>query len=227
MDKTTETQVDNILTNSKIHDTIRWTMHCLYFERTIMGIEKELNELFLMQQVYSTLFSVYNKVQTESAKCFMKLSSRQYMTMLAIHHLPENDATINSVARKLGTTKQNAKQLITILEKNGYIVTELSNTDRRKGNIIITQSGINEMLKSSEIGIMFLADVFNEFTGDEMQILWELLKKMYRFDGKEQDGFEEDPNENKMIDQASQEVQIKALQAFVEKRKKREGNIHE
>ncbi len=192
-----------------------------------MGIEKELNELFLMQQVYSTLFSVYNKVQTESAKCFMKLSSRQYMTMLAIHHLPENDATINSVARKLGTTKQNAKQLITILEKNGYIVTELSNTDRRKGNIIITQSGINEMLKSSEIGIMFLADVFNEFTGDEMQILWELLKKMYRFDGKEQDGFEEDPNENKMIDQASQEVQIKALQAFVEKRKKREGNIHE
>lgn len=43
------------------------------------------------------------------------------MTMVAIAHLPEGKATFNNIARKLGTTKQNVKQIITAMEKKGYI----------------------------------------------------------------------------------------------------------
>ncbi len=185
-----------------------------------MDNDNVLKDLFLMQQVYATLFSVYNKLQTESDKHFVALSSRQYMTMLAIFHLPENETTINNIAKKLGSTKQNTKQLITALEKKGYIKLKPSDIDKRAINISVTPSGINEMLKSGEIGIMFLADVFNEFTGEELQTLWDLMKKIYRFDGKEQDGFEDDPGENNTMDEAAQETQAKALQAFIDKRKK-------
>lgn len=185
-----------------------------------MDNDKVLKDLFLMQQAYSTLFSVYNKLQTESDKHFVALSSRQYMTMLAILHLSENETSINNIAKKMGTTKQNTKQLITVLEKKGYINIKPSDADKRATNISITPAGINEMLKSGEIGIMFLADVFSEFTSDELQTLWDLLKKLYRFNGKEQDGFEDDPGENNTMDEAAQEAQAKALQAFIDKRKK-------
>ncbi len=185
-----------------------------------MDNDNVLKDLFLMQQTYATLFSVYNKLQTESDKHFVALSSRQYMTMLAILHLSENETTINSIAKKLGSTKQNTKQLITVLEKKGYINIKPSDIDKRATNISITTSGINEMLKSGEIGIMFLGEVFNEFTGEELQTLWDLLKKIYRFDGKEQDGFENDPCENIAMDETAQEAQAKALQAFIDKRKR-------
>lgn len=43
------------------------------------------------------------------------------MAMVAIAHLPEDETTFNNIARKLGITKQSAKQLITIIENKGYV----------------------------------------------------------------------------------------------------------
>ena len=47
------------------------------------------------------------------------------------------------------------------------------------------------MLESNEKMIFFLAAIFNDFTSEEMETLWSLFKKLYRFDGEGQDGFEE------------------------------------
>jgi hypothetical protein len=33
--------------------------------------------------------------------------------------------------------------------------------------------------------------MFHDFTTDEIETFWRLLQKLYRFDGEEQDGFEE------------------------------------
>src|SRR6478736_6047773 len=74
-------------------------------------------ELFLMQQTYATLFSLANKIQVKGDKSLELLTSRQHMAMVAIAHLPEDETTLNNIARKLGTTKQSVKQLITIMEE--------------------------------------------------------------------------------------------------------------
>jgi hypothetical protein len=36
-----------------------------------------------------------------------------------------------------------------------------------------------------------MADIFKDFTKEEIETLWKLLVKLYRFDGVEMDGFEE------------------------------------
>lgn len=53
------------------------------------------------------------------------------MAMVAIIHLPENETTLNNIAKKLGTTKQSVKQLITNLENKGYVLTVPSQYDKR------------------------------------------------------------------------------------------------
>jgi DNA-binding MarR family transcriptional regulator len=155
----------------------------------LMDVHKEL---FLMQQAYSTLFSLTNKVQIAGDKYFEGLTSRQYMTMIAAAHLEEDERTLNNIARKLGTTKQSVKQLINIIEEKGYIITEPSTKDKRAVNIKFTEAGIQEMLKCGELGIYLLADFFKDFSSSEIETLWVLLKKLYRFDGEEQDGLEEE-----------------------------------
>ena len=86
-----------------------------------MKYEKELHDLFLMQQVYGTLFSLTNKLQISGDSYFEKLTSRQFMAIVAILHLPQEETTINNIARKLGTSKQNANRMISSLEKTGYV----------------------------------------------------------------------------------------------------------
>lgn len=149
-------------------------------------------DLFLMQQTYSTLFSVTNKLQVQGDQYLQSLTSRRCMAMVAIVHLPEGGATLNNIARKLGTTKQSVKQLIDILEKKGYVNVVPSKQDKRAVNVGITESGKQVLMECSEKSIYFFAEAFKHFTTEEMEILWSLLKKLYRFDGEEQSGFEEE-----------------------------------
>lgn len=151
-------------------------------------------ELFLMQQTYATLFSLTNKIQIKGDTYIDGLTSRQMMAMVAIIHLPEEETTLNNIAKKLGTTKQNVKQLIMIIQQKGFVVMMPSVHDKRSINIKITESGKNIIMSCGEQSLKFFTDVFQHFTTEEMEILWVLLKKMYCFDGEEQDGFEENMN---------------------------------
>ncbi|MDP4145530.1 MAG: MarR family transcriptional regulator [Bacillota bacterium] len=173
-------------------------------------------EAFLMQQTYATLFSLANKLQVQGDKYLEGLTSRQYMAMIAIAHLPEDETTLNNIARKLGTTKQSVKQLITIMENKGYVITVPSPKDKRAVNIKITEAGKQIAMKCGELGLYFMADLFKYFTSEEMEILWGLLKKLYRFDGEEQDGFEEEGVLE--IDEDLSEVQERVFKEFERRR---------
>ncbi len=173
-------------------------------------------EIFLMQQTYATLFSLANKIQMKGDQYFKTLTSRQFMAMIAIIHLPEDETTLNNIAKKLGTTKQSVKQLISIIENKGYVITTPSKKDKRAVNIKITESGKQVMLECSEKGLNFFGDLFKDFTSKEMEILWEMLKKMYRFDGEPQDGFEAEAALDMGAEQY--EAQTRALKEFERRR---------
>lgn len=168
--------------------------------------------LFLIQQIYGTIFSLTNKLQIKGDEYSEPITVRQLMAMIAIIHLPEEETTINNIARKLGTTKQSAKQLIAILEKKGYVITVPSMQDKRAVNIKITEAGKQVMIECSEKSMTFFGKISKKFSIEEMETLWKLLKKLYRFDGEEQDGFEEkvdyDLGENK------DEIQKRAFAEF-------------
>ncbi|GFZ33103.1 MarR family transcriptional regulator [Clostridium zeae] len=173
-------------------------------------------ELFLMQQAYATLFSLTNKVQMVGDKYLEGLTSRQYMTIVAMAHLDEDERTINNIARKLGTTKQSVKQLIDIMEKKGYIKTVPSTKDKRAINVMITEEGTKVIVKCTENGIYLFADLFKDFSSSEIETLWNLLKKLYQFDGEEQDGFESEGFLDLGVDPS--EFQEKVLNEFGRRR---------
>ncbi|MGE7788756.1 MarR family winged helix-turn-helix transcriptional regulator [Lysinibacillus sp. NPDC096259] len=179
------------------------------------------NDLFLMQQIYSALFSVGNKIQVQSDQYLEKLTSRQFMVILAIAHLPEDQASFNNIARKLGTTKQNVKQLVTTMKNKGYVEIAPSQQDKRAVNTTITEFGKQVALEAGEKGTYFLAELFKNFSTNELETMWGLLKKLFSFDGEEQDGFEE--RSNLTMDENQIDVQLKVLKEFERRRNHLEG----
>lgn len=151
----------------------------------------DTHDIFLWTQTYATLFSLSNKLQIKGDQYIEDLTSRQLMTMIAIAHLPKDQTSLNNIARKMGTSKQNVKQLITALEKKNYVTTLHSDTDKRAYIIEITELGKETFIACSQKGIAFFAELFKGFTTDELETFWSYLKKLYRYDGEEQDGFEE------------------------------------
>ena len=168
--------------------------------------------LYLIQQIYATLFSLTNKLQIKGDEFCEQITSRQFMALVAIIHLPENETTLNNIARKLGTTKQSIKQMITILENKGFVITVPSQYDKRAVNVTITESGAKAMTVCAEKSMGFFANLSRDFSIEEMEILWTLLKKLYIFDGEEQDGFEE--NAEFDMGEDTHEIQERALKEF-------------
>lgn len=173
-------------------------------------------ELFLIQQIYGTLFALANKIQTKGDTYFEDITSRQFMIMMAIIHLPEEEATIINIAKKLGTTKQSARHLISSIESKGYVIAIPSLLDRRAVNIKITESGMKVLLQCGERSIHFLADLSRNFTKEELEQLWTLLKKLYQFDGERQDGFEE--SITIQMGEEQDEMTKKAMEEFATRR---------
>lgn len=178
------------------------------------------NTLFLMQQIYITIFSLTNKLQIKGDGYYEHLTSRQVMTLVAILHLPENETTINNIARILGTTKQSMKRVLSIIENKGYIISVPSQLDKRAINIKITEMGKQIIKECGENSIRFLADISKKLSMEEMEMLWTLLKKLYSFDGEEQNSFEEEVDYK--IDEIENDSKIRALNEFERLRNKSE-----
>lgn len=148
-------------------------------------------KMFLWTQTYATLFSLSNKLQIDGDRYLGELTSRQLMTMIAILHLPKDQTSFNAIARKLGTTKQNVKQLMVALEKKQYITMAQSPSDKRAYVVEFTELGKEVLTKCNERGIQFFSEVFKDFSIDELETLWGYLQRLHSYDGEKQDGFEE------------------------------------
>ncbi|MDR1159389.1 MAG: MarR family transcriptional regulator [Syntrophomonadaceae bacterium] len=148
-------------------------------------------DLFFAQQALTALFSVTNKLQMQGDKYLGDLTIRQMLAIPAIIHAPNRNATVNHIARQLGTTKQSAKQIVDAMEKKKYVSVSPNELDKRAVNVTVTPEGERAFRVCSERTDVFLADIFHEFTTEDLETLCVLFSKLYRFDGVGQDNFKE------------------------------------
>lgn len=171
-------------------------------------------DLFFAQQAFVTLFSVINKLQTEGDKYLQDLTIRQMLAISAIIHAPDGKATISYIAQKLVTTKQSAKQIVVAMERKNYLSIEPSELDKRAVNITITPEGYKAFRECLECTDEFLADIYHDFTTEDLETLCILLQKLYNFDGIQQGGF----NENMNYDPNDAEIILRHHQKFLNRR---------
>ena len=150
----------------------------------------DIQELFFSQQALAALFAVTNKLQLQGDKYLQDLTIRQMLAIPAIIHAPGGKATISYIARKLGTTKQSAKQIVDVIEKKKYISTAPSGRDKRAVDVTITPEGAQAFKTCSERTDEFLADIFHDFTAEDLEAFCTLLSMLYRFDGISMENFE-------------------------------------
>ena len=140
-------------------------------------------EMLLMQQIYATLMALAKKLDRQDNGYFRGLTARQYMVLRAVRHAQQDKTTMVDIANRLGTAKQNFTQLISILEKKGYVTRAARENNRRTVSVDVTELGLSAMLEYAGTGTSVMTDIFNDFTQKEMKTLWHLLKKLYRYDG--------------------------------------------
>ncbi|WP_143315403.1 MarR family winged helix-turn-helix transcriptional regulator [Clostridium sp. HBUAS56017] len=146
---------------------------------------------YYIQQIFSTIFYLSNKIQVQGDKLDKRITVRQWMVLLTILHLPENNASYSRIADKMGCTKQNVKHIIDSLQKKNYVILEKNEKDKRAINIKITTECSEIMKEYYKNGDKYLKNIFSNFEEKELKTLWESLKKIANYDGSNWTGYEE------------------------------------
>lgn len=149
-----------------------------------MKYQKERDMLGKMQSVYASLFATVNKLQACADANTSGLTSRQYILLTTISKMAPEDATLNNIATKIATSKQNVNKLVTALEQKGFVKIVPSKVDKRAVNASITKKG-EKMLAKCCLGVnQFYADLYSGFSDSEIEELKRLINKLAAYDGE-------------------------------------------
>ena len=122
------------------------------------------NGHFLIGQL--TAFS--NRYQTVADKFFKDISWKQCFVLICIKMF-EQAPTINELSEVLGSSRQNVKQLLIKLEKNGYIEFIKDETDKRKQRIIRTTKANEFDENHKEPSGVFMNKFFENIDQDKLK----------------------------------------------------------
>ncbi len=86
--------------------------------------------------------------------------------------------TMKNIAAKINRTKPTVTVLVDKLEKLGYIKRELSNTDNRSTNVVLTKKGENFKIVFEKISKGLNEMLFKNLSEKEAKLLEELLQKI-------------------------------------------------
>lgn len=146
---------------------------------------------YLVQQIFATIFSLNNKILRLGASVSPEMTLRQFMFILAIEHIPADQCTYNRIAGKLETSKQNVKQIADSLAIKEMIRVEPSALDKRAVTICLTEKGLATALDYAKKSQTLVSMAAEKMSSEDLNQLWGLLKRLYVFDGKERDGFDD------------------------------------
>lgn len=106
--------------------------------------------------------------------------SQQQWTLLGVLHRNGQGMTMTELGKNLLVTKANMTGMIDRLERDGYVSRHPDQFDRRVTKVMLTEKGNEFMQKIEQPRNEFHAEMFQEFTDEELVQFNNYLEKFFK-----------------------------------------------
>lgn len=123
------------------------------------------------QFIFGALLVVANKMDTLLERTLIKhnVTSKQWFLLLVLFNLFEKPPTIKEVAKEMGSSHQNVKQVALKLEEKGMLKLEKDKKDLRATRLILTEKSYEFWKEIEKDGKKFMDAFYNGIEKDEFQ----------------------------------------------------------
>ncbi|MDO5147647.1 MAG: winged helix DNA-binding protein [Eubacteriales bacterium] len=142
------------MTYEELGTTLQWKKNLLF-----AGV-------FIQENMLHAVFDRYNE-----------MSCKQWL-LLSVLKAFKTPPDLSTVARAMGCSRQNVKQLARPMEKEGYITMERSVEDARSLCISFTEKGKKASRENTAKGEFVHEAIFREFSDEEIETYFALSVKM-------------------------------------------------
>ncbi len=138
-----------------------------------MSIEQE-------QFIFGSILLLANKLQVLGDSFLPDITLKQWFLLLMISKLSDKQNNINSIAKAMGSSRQNTKKMIDLLESKGYVSANQSVQDLRNLNVLLTDKTREYFIKYESLGNKLLNELFIDFTDTDLDTAFGFLQKLLK-----------------------------------------------
>lgn len=108
------------------------------------------------------------------------LTTKQWLLTIVVQNIFDHDPTIKEVAKGMGSSHQNVKQVALKLEQKGFVVMEKDATDARITRIKLTDA-IDSFSKESQVkSEIFTEKLFHGISDEELAMTRSAIEKLLK-----------------------------------------------
>ena len=106
------------------------------------------------------------------------LTTKQWLLTIVVQNIFDHDPTIKEVAKGMGSSHQNVKQVALKLEQKGFVVMEKDPHDARITRIKLTDAVASFGKESQQKSEIFTEKLFDGITAEELAMTRSALEKL-------------------------------------------------
>jgi DNA-binding MarR family transcriptional regulator len=141
---------------------------------------KKIEKTSDTQYLFGALFLIANKVDTLLGREFKKfdITTKQWFLSIVIDNLFDNPPTIKEVAKEMGSSHQNVKQVALKLQEKDLLILDKDEKDARVTRLKLTEYSYSLLTKLRKEGNAFIESLFKGIEKDELTAARKVIQKI-------------------------------------------------
>ena len=128
--------------------------------------------------LFGLFFAFHNRLQAVGDSFYEEITCKQFFLLACMNLYPEEAPTANELAKTMGCTRQNVKEILNSLEKKQFVRLETDESDKRKKRVYLTEQAKLMGAKYRQKEIEFLKYLYEGVSNEEVDSAYSIISKI-------------------------------------------------
>lgn len=128
--------------------------------------------------LFGLFFAFHNRLQSVGDLFYEEITCKQFFLLACMNLYPEEAPTANELAKTMGCSRQNVKEILNSLEKKKFVCLETDVNDKRKKRVYLTEQAKIMGVKYQQKEIDFLRHLYEGVSDEEVDSAYNIISKI-------------------------------------------------
>lgn len=128
--------------------------------------------------LFGLFFAFHNRLQAVGDSFYEEITCKQFFLLACMNLYPEEAPTANELAKTMGCTRQNVKEILNSLEKKQFVRLETDESDKRKKRVYLTEQAKLMGAKYRQKEVEFLEHLYEGVSDEEVDSAYSIISKI-------------------------------------------------
>ena len=128
--------------------------------------------------LFGLFFAFHNRLQAAGDSFYEEITCKQFFLLACMNLYPEEAPTANELAKTMGCSRQNVKEILNSLEKKQFVRLETDENDKRKKRVYLTEQARLVGAKYQQKEIEFLRHLYEGISDEEVDSAYSIISKI-------------------------------------------------